>query len=330
MTEVSVIIPNYNGANCIEDCIDSLKAQDFKGFEIIVVDNDSKDGSADIVEKSYPEVRLLRLEQNFGFSRAVNEGLRISKAPYVILLNSDTKAEPEFVGALLDTVKEDDGIFSVSSKMIQMKHPDRIDGAGDLYSAFGWAYARGKGRSVKRYNRKCDVFAACGGAAIYRRSILDEIGWFDEFHFAYLEDVDIGFRARIMGYRNVYCPTARVYHLGSVKLADFYSEFRIWHKAAKSIYPCKIGVQLGLYARWQPAFGFSAIQKTCLAVSCFTKPSTTAVLCPGHKQRMQILPKLYLAFCQYFVLTDDGDTNMSRTFVNTNNYFLFCFSCGIS
>ena len=236
MTEVSVIIPNYNGANCIEDCIDSLKAQDFKDFEIIVVDNDSKDGSADIVEKSYPEVRLLRLEQNFGFSRAVNEGLRISKAPYVILLNSDTKAEPEFVGALLETVKEDDGIFSVSSKMIQMKHPDRIDGAGDLYSAFGWAYARGKGRSVKRYNRKCDVFAACGGAAIYRRSILDEIGWFDEFHFAYLEDVDIGYRARIMGYRNVYCPTARVYHLGSAVSGSRYNDFKIRLSARNNMY----------------------------------------------------------------------------------------------
>lgn len=234
--EVSVIIPNYNGANFISECLDSLKAQDYKDFEIIVVDNDSKDGSADAVARDYPLVRLKRLDQNYGFSRAVNEGLRMSEAPFVILLNSDTKADPGFVGALVSTAKKDESVFSVASKMIQMKRPEKLDGAGDLYSAFGWAYARGKGRSSSGYRNYAKVFAACGGAALYRRSILDEIGWFDEFHFAYLEDTDIGYRARIMGYKNIYCPEAVVYHVGSGATGSRYNDFKIRISARNNMY----------------------------------------------------------------------------------------------
>ncbi len=234
--EASVIIPNYNGADFIKECIDSLKLQEYKDFEIIVVDNGSKDDSADLVEREYPGIRLKRLDQNYGFSRAVNEGLRMSEAPFVILLNSDTRVETGFVGALVSAIKSDESVFSVASKMIQMKRPDKLDGAGDLYSAFGWAYARGKGRSSEGYTKTAKVFSACGGAAIYRRSILDEIGWFDEFHFAYLEDTDIGYRARIMGYKNIYCPEAKVYHVGSGATGSRYNDFKIRISARNNMY----------------------------------------------------------------------------------------------
>lgn len=236
MMEASVIIPNYNGAEFIKECIDSLKLQEYKDFEIIVVDNGSKDDSADLVEREYPGIRLKRLDQNYGFSRAVNEGLRMSEAPFVILLNSDTRVEAGFVGALVSAIKSDESVFSVASKMIQMKRPDKLDGAGDLYSAFGWAYARGKGRSSEGYTKTAKVFSACGGAAIYRRSILDEIGWFDEFHFAYLEDTDIGYRARIMGYKNIYCPEAKVYHVGSGATGSRYNDFKIRISARNNMY----------------------------------------------------------------------------------------------
>lgn len=236
MIETSIIIPNYNGADYIAACIDSLKRQTYGNFEIIVVDNCSKDGSADAVERDYPEVRLKRLDQNYGFSRAVNEGLRLSKAPFALLLNSDIEADVHFVESLVNAIKQDEKIFSVASKMIQMKDREKLDGAGDLYSALGWAYARGKGRSAAGYNKPCRVFSACGGAAIYRRSILDEIGWFDEFHFAYLEDADIGYRARIMGYRNVYCPDAKVYHAGSAVTGSRYNDFKVRISARNNMY----------------------------------------------------------------------------------------------
>ena len=147
MTETSIIIPNYNGAKYIENCIRTLMEQSYRDFEIIVVDNCSADGSADTVERVFPDVRLIRLDQNYGFSRAVNEGLKVSGAPFALLLNSDIETDPGFVAALVSTIKSDDMIFSVASKMIQMKDRSRLDGAGDLYSAMGWAYARGKGRS---------------------------------------------------------------------------------------------------------------------------------------------------------------------------------------
>ncbi|MBQ7463293.1 MAG: glycosyltransferase family 2 protein, partial [Lachnospiraceae bacterium] len=184
----------------------------------------------------YPEVTLKLLADNFGFSRAVNEGLKLSEAPYVILLNNDTRADKGFVGSLYETVSADGKIFSASAKMLSMKDPGRIDGAGDLYCALGWAFARGKGKSRNRYKKPCRIFASCGGASIYSRRILDEIGWFDEFHFAYLEDVDIGYRARIMGYKNVYCPEAVVYHAGSAVSGSRYNDFKIRLSARNNMY----------------------------------------------------------------------------------------------
>ena len=236
MSEVTVIIPNYRGEKYIRGCLDSLREQTEKDFRVIVVDNLSKDGSTDIIKQEYPEVTLIELSDNFGFSRAVNEGIKASDTPFVILLNNDTKADSRFVESLLSVIKEDDRIFSVASRMLQMLQPDRLDGAGDLYCALGWAYARGKDRSAVRYKTRADVFAACGGGAIYRRKILDEIGWFDEFHFAYLEDVDIGYRARIMGYRNVYTPDAVVYHLGSGASGSRYNDFKVRLSARNNMY----------------------------------------------------------------------------------------------
>ena len=236
MNEVTVIIPNYKGEKFIADCLNSLLSQSMKEFDIIVVDNSSKDGSTDIIKRDFPSVRLLELDDNYGFSRAVNEGIKASDTPFVILLNNDTRVFTDFVEKLLLAIKRDEKIFSVSSKMLQMADPQRIDGAGDLYSAFGWAFARGKNRKAGAFIRRCDIFASCGGAAIYRRSILDEIGWFDEFHFAYLEDVDIGYRARIMGYRNVYEPEACVYHYGSGVSGSRYNDFKVRLSARNNMY----------------------------------------------------------------------------------------------
>lgn len=236
MKEVTVIIPNYRGEKFIGDCLKSLEAQSYKDFDVIMVDNDSGDGSIDLVKRDFPWVEIISLEDNFGFSRAVNEGIKKSDTPFVLLLNNDTKAERSFVEKMLSAIKRDERIFSASAKMLQMMAPDKIDGAGDLYSVFGWAFARGKDRSASRYTKRCDIFASCGGAAIYRRSILDEIGWFDEFHFAYLEDIDIGYRARIMGYRNVYEPEAVVYHYGSGVSGSRYNDFKVRLSARNNMY----------------------------------------------------------------------------------------------
>ncbi len=225
-TKVTVVIPNYNGIKYIRNCMDSLRRQTGEPFDILVIDNASADGSLEILEGEYQEARVIALEENTGFCHAVNLGIQESKTPYVILLNNDTVVKPDFVTSLVKAIEAREDIFSVSAQMLSMEDENILDGAGDGYNIFGWAYARGKGQPADKYTRKAEVFSACGGAAIYRKSIMEQIGYFDEKHFAYLEDVDIGYRARIYGYRNMYEPSAKVIHAGSAVSGSRYNAFK--------------------------------------------------------------------------------------------------------
>lgn len=237
--KTSVVVPNYNGIGYLADCLDALKNQERKADLLIVIDNGSTDGSCELIRERYPEVLLRAFPENTGFCGAVNEGIRISKErgmDYCILLNNDTKAEPGFTGALTEAIREDERIFSCQAKMLSMADPSLIDDAGDLYCALGWAFARGKGRPEERYTKKTDIFSSCAGAAIYRMSAFDRIGYFDERHFAYLEDTDIGWRARISGMRNVFVPEARVLHVGSASSGSLYNHFKVHNASRNSIY----------------------------------------------------------------------------------------------
>lgn len=232
--KVTIIIPNYNGLRFMEPCMKALKAQTEKNFELLVVDNGSTDGSVEWLKEQ--EIPSIFLEENTGFSGAVNVGIREAKTPYVILLNNDTEPEPGYVKALVAAMEKSPKIFSASSKMIQLHHKELMDDAGDMYSLLGWAYQRGVGQASGGYNRPVPVFSACAGAAIYRRAVFEEIGGFDEAHFAYLEDLDVGYRARIFGYENVYCPEAVVYHVGSGTSGSKYNAFKVKLAARNNVY----------------------------------------------------------------------------------------------
>lgn len=234
--KVTVVIPNYNGIAYVADCLDSLRLQTGCAFKIILVDNASTDGSYELVREKYPEVKILRFAENTGFSKAVNAGIKASDTPYVILLNNDTKVLPGFVTALVRAIEKSPGIFSVGAKMLQMGRPDMIDDAGDFYNALGWAYARGKDKPAVQFESRAEVFSACAGAAIYRRNLLAKLGFFDERHFAYLEDIDIGYRARIYGYKNLFEPRARVLHAGSASSGSRYNDFKVRLSGANNIY----------------------------------------------------------------------------------------------
>lgn len=232
--KVTVIIPNYNGLPFMEPCMAALGRQTSRDFDVLVVDNGSTDGSAEwLREKNIPSVFL---KENTGFSGAVNTGIRVVRTPYVILLNNDTEAEPDYVEQLLRAIEASPRIFSVSPKMVQMYHRELMDDAGDMYSIMGWAYQRGVGQETGRYDRPCHVFSACAGAAIYRREVFEEIGYFDEMHFAYLEDIDVGYRAKIAGYYNRYCPQAVVYHVGSGTSGSKYNSFKVRLAARNNVY----------------------------------------------------------------------------------------------
>lgn len=233
--EVTIVIPNYNGLRFLEDCLTSLEAQSYPA-PILVVDNGSTDGSVAWIRENHKAVRVISLKKNTGFSKAVNIGIQKSETPYVILLNNDTKVKAGFTEALVSAIQKSERIFSVSAKMLDMKNEAVIDSAGDLYCALGWAYARGKGKTQDKYNVPARVFSACAGAAIYRKAVFEEIGYFDELHFAYLEDLDIGWRARIYGYENQYEPSAAVLHAGSASSGSRYNPFKTGLSSANSVY----------------------------------------------------------------------------------------------
>ena len=251
---ITVVIPNYNGIQYVSDCLDSILAGTLIP-EIVVVDNASQDGSREQIEERYPMVTLLKLGVNTGFCHAVNAGLHITRTPYAMLLNNDTRMEPDCLEKLLAAMERNPRVFSMQALMVSMKDPNVIDDAGDLYSALGWAFERGKGNpraSVQKgwtgesntassgraaepagntpdAGKRCRpvrIFSACAGAALYRMSVFDEIGWFDERHFCYLEDVDIGWRAQIAGYGNRMLPDAVVYHAGSASSGSRHNAFK--------------------------------------------------------------------------------------------------------
>lgn len=238
MVNCSIVIPNYNGHQFLEICLRSLYEQRESevSFEVILVDNASTDQSLSFIRTEFPEVIIIQLNQNYGFSRAVNEGISVSKGEFVVLLNNDTEVEERWLISLYQHINQSMSTFSVSSKMIRFDEREIIDDAGDELTLFGWAFKRGDGEKSSDFKGSETIFSSCAGAAIYRKSIFNEIGLFDEQFFAYLEDVDIGYRARIFGYENYYCPKAIVYHIGSGTSGSKYNDFKIKLSARNNIY----------------------------------------------------------------------------------------------
>ncbi len=236
MTDVTIVIPNYNGIAFLDACLNSVFQQTDVLMEVIVVDNGSSDGSQDYIRKCFPECRLICLRQNYGFCRAVNEGIKRAKSPYIILLNNDTEVCPDFARQLLLAIREDDRRFSCAAKMLKYHARDLVDNAGDYYCALGYGVTRGKGRPAGKYQKGCRIFSSCAGAAIYRKDLVEKLGGFDEAHFAYLEDMDLSYRAKIYGYYHWYVPEAEVYHVGSATSGSRYNRFKVLHSAGNNVY----------------------------------------------------------------------------------------------
>ena len=236
MKQAAVVIPNWNGMKYLEGCLGSLCRQEGVSFDIILVDNGSEDGSLSFVRENFPEVNIIELHENTGFCHAVNEGIKNCRTKYVILLNNDTVCRPGFVKELVSAISARPGAFSCQAKMLDMKDPSLLDDAGDSYCALGWAFAEGRGKQEKRYVRERQIFASCAGAAIYRRSAFERTGLFDERHFAYLEDIDIGYRARLLGYKNYFIPGAAVEHAGSAASGSRHNEFKVHLSARNSVW----------------------------------------------------------------------------------------------
>ncbi len=221
---VVLIVLNWNGRRYLEPCLRSVFAQEFRDFRVILVDNGSTDGSVDLVRTMFPQVHLIVNSENRGFAAANNQAIRASDSEFVATLNNDTKVDPGWLGALVQAAEVDPHIGMCASKMLLADRREVIDSAGIAVDKAGMVWDRGGGATDRLWpvsDRATDpaaptpVFGPCAGAALYRRSMLDDVGLFDEDFFAYMEDVDLAWRAQWAGWTCIYVPQAVVYHVHS-------------------------------------------------------------------------------------------------------------------
>lgn len=227
-TKSTIVIPNFNGRRFLATCLGSIARQTRSDVHTIVVDNGSEDGSVPWMEKHYPEVQVIALEENQGFSKAVNVGVRAAATEYIMLLNNDTELDANFVAAAIGALEQYPSYHVIAPKMVAFHERNILDGAGDGVFRGGGGYRIGtKEEDCELFDRPREVFGACAGAAIFRQSFFSEVGLFDESFFAYLEDVDINHRANLRGLKTLYLPTAIVYHIGSATTGSSLNDFTV-------------------------------------------------------------------------------------------------------
>lgn len=210
---VSIIVVNWNGRHHLQPCLSALFAQTYPNFEVILVDNGSTDGSQAFVQEQFPDVRLIALPENVGFAQGNNVGIRASTADYIATINNDTKVAPNWLTALVETAEANPTVGTCAAKLLFWDQPDMINSAGICLDRAGIAWDRLGGQpNSTTQTPPMPVFGASGGAALYRRTMLNQIGLFDEDFFAYLEDVDLAWRARLAGWDCLYVDTAVILH----------------------------------------------------------------------------------------------------------------------
>lgn len=238
--KVSVVTPNYNGKDFLYAYFESLNKNSNEIGEVIIVDNGSSDGSQEFIrnyrEKADFPIVLIENSQNLGFAEAVNQGISKARYDYIFSLNNDAIIEKSAILELLNLLNIDGRIFSVSSKMIQFDNPKLVDDAGDDYTLLAYTKKRGNNQNLNKFIEVSEIFSSCAGAALYRKDLLEELGGFDSEFFAYMEDVDLGYRARINGYKNMFCPNAIVYHIGSATTGSQYNEFKVRLAARNNVW----------------------------------------------------------------------------------------------
>ncbi len=229
--KVTVVIVNWNGERFLDRCLSALLAQTVTPHEIILVDNASSDASLDVVRR-FPSVRLLAQNENLGFARGNNLAIKAAAAEseWIALLNPDAFVEPRWLESFLSAVRDYSDFDVFGSKLVNAADPTVLDGVGDAYHISGRVWRMGRGAAVSSVSEQVrEVFSPCAAAALYRRSALAGVGGFDEDFFCYVEDVDLGFRLRLAGYRCLYVPSSVAHHVGSGTTGGQHSDFSVYH-----------------------------------------------------------------------------------------------------
>ncbi len=252
---IDIIIPNWNGRSLLKTCLDSLQNQSSQCFHTIVVDNGSTDGSVSYIEQHYPQVDIIALPENRGFSAAVNSGISASANKWVMLLNNDVEVEQGCLAYLARVCSDEPEYDFFALKMIDFQQRSLIDGAGDCVLRGGVGYRIGTMEfDDEIYRTDREVFGACAGAALYRRSLFDSVGLFDEDFFAYLEDVDLNLRAVRAGKKCCYLPRAVIYHIGSASTGSKINSFTIRLSTRNNVFVVLKNYGPLLFVRFLPSF----------------------------------------------------------------------------
>lgn len=212
---LTAVVLNLDGRELLERMLPTLVSQD-PGARLIVLDDGSSDGSPEWVQQAYPQVEVVRNAHNLGVARSFNRAVELAAgSDYLALLNNDLELEPGYLTTLVAVLDAHPEAASVAGKMRSVRDPARLDGAGDAFLWSSAATRRGYGELDEgQYDAPDEVFSACGGAAVYRMAAFEDVGPFDGDFFAYLEDIDWGFRAQLRGWTARYEPAAVVHHVG--------------------------------------------------------------------------------------------------------------------
>ncbi len=236
---VSIIIPHFNGREILKNCLESLARTKYSHKEIIVVDNASTDGSVEEAQRFFPEIHVVRNRENRGYAGGCNSGLARAKGRYVVFLNNDTEVDPGWLSRLVAACEQDETIAAVQPKLLSLTDRTFFDyagAAGGFLDIFGYPFARGRifftiEKDEGQYDQNADIFWACGTAMLVRKSVLDEVGAFDEDFFAHMEEIDLSWRFHLAGYRVVAVPQAVVFHsAGSTLKTDSPKKMYLNHR----------------------------------------------------------------------------------------------------
>lgn len=285
LPRLSIIILSWNGGQYLDDCLGALAAQTFRDFETILVDNGSSDGSAAYVREQFSWVRLVELPENVGFAEGNNRGFLIAGGEFIVTLNNDTKVVPSFLAELVKAAEAGPRIGMVAAKMLNFHQTGRIDSVGVKATTAGMGSNIGVGENDEgQYDLPAEVFGPCAGAALYRRSMLAETGFFDPNFFAYYEDLDLAWRGRLAGWKAVTAPAAVVYHVHSATGGRM-SPFTVYHVHRNKWYVLLKNWPLSLLMRRLPGILAADLASLVLA-------ALKGRIGPALRARLQVLRDL--------------------------------------
>lgn len=280
MLDASIIVLNWNGKKFLKNCLDSITKLTHPSFEVIVVDNNSRDGSSEFVKKNYAKFTLIENKENYGFAKGNNIGFKKSKGKYVLFLNNDTIVTPNFLQPLVEDFENNPKIGCVQPQIRLMENKSLLDQMGSYISFVGFLYHYGyrKKYSEKIYGKQRNIFSAKGACIMFPRKLLGKIGLFDEDFFIFFEETDLCFRVWLSGHKVVYEPKSLIYHLvgGDTKASDKYKyERRIYlifrntncsylknfgTRNLITVYPIFLSVQICIFLLFLIQFRFNLLR----------------------------------------------------------------------